>query len=157
MSANSAIGVRALLGNSSICVHWRSFADVIGFNSMKQLLLVGFGGALGSMLRFSVSTALHSLVGRAFPWGTLFVNVTGSFVMGVVYVVLVERVALGPEWRSLLMVGLLGGYTTFSSFSIETLNLIEGGDLAKAAVNVLASVVVCLLAVWAGVILGREL
>ncbi len=123
---------------------------------MKQLLLVGFGGALGSMLRFGMSMGLHALVGRTFPWGTLFVNVTGSFVMGLVYVLLIERVALGPEWRALLMVGLLGGYTTFSSFSIETLNLIESGDLLRAAVNVLASVVLCLAAVWTGVIVARQ-
>ncbi len=123
---------------------------------MKQLLLVGLGGALGSMLRFGMSTGLHALVGRTFPWGTLFVNVTGSFVMGLVYVLLIERVALGPEWRALLMVGLLGGYTTFSSFSIETLNLIESGDLLRAAVNVLASVVLCLAAVWVGVSVARQ-
>src|SRR5690554_1702055 len=119
---------------------------------MKQLLLVGLGGALGSMLRFGMSTGLHALLGRAFPWGTLFVNVTGSFAIGLLYVLLIERVALGPEWRALLMVGLLGGYTTFSSFSIESLNLIESGDLLRAAVNVLASVVLCLAAVWTGVI-----
>jgi len=124
---------------------------------VKHLLLVGFGGALGSMLRFGASTGLHALVGRGFPWGTLFVNVTGSFVMGLLYVSLVERASLGPEWRSLLMVGVLGGYTTFSSFSIETMSLIEGGDLMKAAANVLASIIVCLLAVWAGMMLGRQL
>jgi len=124
---------------------------------MKQLLLVGLGGALGSMLRFGMSTGLHALLGRAFPWGTLFVNVTGSFAIGLLYVLLIERVALGPEWRALLMVGLLGGYTTFSSFSIESLNLIESGDLLRAAVNVLASVVLCLAAVWTGVIVARQL
>jgi CrcB protein len=123
---------------------------------MKQLLLVGLGGALGSMLRFGMSTGLHALLGRAFPWGTLFVNVTGSFAIGLLYVLLIERVALGPEWRALLMVGLLGGYTTFSSFSIETLNLIESGDLMRATVNVLASVALCLAAVWAGVSVARQ-
>ncbi|MGE0082213.1 MAG: fluoride efflux transporter CrcB [Thiohalomonadaceae bacterium] len=123
---------------------------------MKQLLLVGLGGAFGSMLRFGLSTGLHALLGRAFPWGTLFVNVTGSFAIGLLYVLLIERVALGPEWRALLMVGLLGGYTTFSSFSIETLNLVESGDVLRAAVNVLASVVLCLAAAWVGVSVARQ-
>lgn len=124
---------------------------------MNQLLLVGLGGALGSMLRFLASTGLHSLLGRTFPWGTLFVNVTGSLVMGFLYVFLVERVALGPEWRALLMVGLLGGFTTFSSFSIETMNLIEAGDLFKAGANILASIIMCLAATGLGIILGRQL
>lgn len=124
---------------------------------MKQLLLVGLGGALGSMLRFAVSTGLYTWLGRAFPWGTLFVNVTGCFAIGLLYVLLVERMALGAEWRILLMAGVLGGYTTFSSFSIETLNLMESGDLLRAAVNVLASVVVCLVAAWAGMGLARHL
>jgi CrcB protein len=123
---------------------------------VNQLLLVGVGGALGSMLRFAASTAVHSLLGRAFPWGTLFVNVSGSFIMGALYVLLVERAALGPEWRALLMVGVMGGYTTFSSFSIETLNLIEGGDLTKAFANMAASLVACLIAVWFGMMLGRQ-
>ena len=84
-------------------------------------------------------------------------NVSGSFVMGFLFVLFLERLAAAPEWRAAVLVGFLGAFTTFSTFSIETLSLMEEGFLLKALLNVAASVLVCLLACWIGVILGRSL
>ena len=124
---------------------------------MTQLLAVAAGGALGALLRYGVSLGVHGLLGRGFPYGTLTVNVTGSLAMGVLYVLLLERSALAPEWRMALLVGLLGAFTTFSSFAIETLLLVEEGAHFRALANVVASVVTCLVACWAGLWIGRSL
>jgi len=124
---------------------------------MNQVAAIALGGALGSVLRYGLSSATHGWLGRGFPYGTLVVNVLGSLVMGMLFVLLVERVAESTVLRAGLLIGLLGGFTTFSSFSIETLNLIEQGALVKAAVNVFASVTLCLAATWAGMMLGRQL
>ena len=124
---------------------------------MLQILAIAGGGALGSLARFWVSTGIYQLFGRSFPWGTLVVNVSGSFVMGFLFVLFLERLAAAPEWRAAVLVGFLGAYTTFSTFSIETLSLMEEGFLLKALLNVAASVLVCLLACWVGIILGRSL
>ena len=97
------------------------------------------------------------MLGRGFPFGTLMVNVFGSLLMGLLSVLLIERLSLGPEWRAAILIGLLGGFTTFSTFSIETLNLIEVGDHAKALANAVLSVVLCVGAAWAGVIAGRQI
>lgn len=123
---------------------------------MSQTLAIASGGAVGALLRFWISGWVYGVLGRGFPWGTLAVNVAGSLAMGIGYVWLVERSGLGPEWRAFLLVGLLGAFTTFSTFSIETLNLIEGGDMAKALVNAVVSVLVCTLAAWGGVLGGRQ-
>ena len=123
----------------------------------NQLLMIAAGGAAGSLMRFLLSTGVHRLAGRDFPYGTLTVNVIGSLLIGILYIVLVERASLGAEWRALLLVGFLGAFTTFSTFSIETLNLLENGELIKAGANVLLSVVLCILAAWSGVIMGRQL
>ncbi len=124
---------------------------------MNHLLAIAFGGALGAVARFLASTGVYRLAGRDFPYGTLTVNVLGSLLMGFLYILLVERASLGTEWRAALLVGFLGAFTTFSTFSIETLNLLEEGALVRAAVNIVASVVFCLLAAWVGVLLGRQL
>lgn len=123
---------------------------------MNQILLIAVGGATGAVLRFVVSGWVYSMLGRDFPYGTLVVNVFGSLVMGLCFALLVERMMSGPEWRAFLMVGLLGALTTFSTFSIETLNLLEDGELFKAFSNVMASVLLCLLGAWVGVMLGRQ-
>ncbi len=120
-----------------------------------QLVAIAGGGALGAMMRYGVSTATYAWLGRGFPWGTLMVNVLGSLLMGVLFILLVERLTLGAEWRAFLLVGFLGAFTTFSTFSIETFNLIEQAEVAKALLNITVSVLACVLAAWIGVMLGR--
>ena len=124
---------------------------------MMQLAAIAAGGAIGALLRFWTSNSVHAVFGRAFPYGTLTANVAGSLVMGILYVYFVDRAALAPEWRAAILIGLLGAFTTFSTFSIETFNLIEQGDVFKAALNVLLSVGLCLLATAFGVVIGRQI
>ncbi len=124
---------------------------------MSQVLAIAAGGAVGAVLRFWTSSAVYSITGRDFPYGTLTVNVVGSLLMGLLSILLIERMSLGPEWRAAILVGLLGGFTTFSTFSLETLNLIQEGEHMRALMNVLISVVVCVSAAWLGVIAGRQL
>ena len=124
---------------------------------MINIVYIATGGALGAVMRYLVSTGIHSVLGRGFPYGTLTVNVLGSFLMGFLFIYLIERSSLGPEWRALILIGFLGAFTTFSTFSIETLNLIESGAMARAMANILVSVITCILATWLGVILGRQL
>jgi len=124
---------------------------------MSQVLAIAIGGAFGSVLRYGTSTWVYALVGRGFPYGTLVVNVLGSLAMGVLSVLLVERLGASAVVRAGVLIGVLGGFTTFSSFSIETLNLIEQGALAKAAGNMAASLILCVGATWLGVILARQI
>jgi CrcB protein len=122
-----------------------------------QVLAIAGGGALGALARFWLSAEVYRLLGRGFPWGTLVVNVLGSFLIGVLFVLFLERSTAGPEVRSAVLVGFLGAFTTFSTFSLETLNLIEAGQLARAFLNMAASVAACLAACWLGLSLGRSL
>lgn len=109
-------------------------------------LLIFIGAGLGGVLRFWISNGVYYFLGRQFPYGTLVVNTTGSFLMGILFVLLVERFnGSGPQLRSLLLIGFLGGYTTFSSFSIETLNLFESGAWVSGFLNILLSVVLLML------------
>lgn len=124
---------------------------------MKTILFIACGGAIGAVLRYGASLGVYSLLGRGFPYGTLFVNVTGSLLMGLLSILMLERLNVGPEWRAAVLVGVLGAFTTFSTFSMETLNLMEQGDMMRAMLNIVVSVVVCLAAVWLGVNLGRQL
>lgn len=124
---------------------------------MNIVLAVAIGGAAGALLRFAAGELVHGRLGREFPYGTLSVNVLGSLCIGLFYVWLVERAALSETWRLALIVGLLGSFTTFSSFSLETLQLVDRGELLAAMVNVLASVVLCLAACGAGLWLARQL
>jgi len=122
---------------------------------VNQLIAIAAGGALGAVARFGVSTGVYAMMGRSFPYGTLAVNVFGSLFMGLLYVMLIERLSLSPEFRAILLIGFLGSFTTFSTFSMETLSLIEQAQLLKAAVNIIASVALCLLATWFGIIVAR--
>jgi len=123
---------------------------------LESTLWIALGGALGSVSRFWLSLAFDALfapsIPTSFPWATVVTNITGSFVIGAV-----AALPLGPLTRQFLMVGVLGGYTTFSAFSLQTLALAQGGELPKAAANVLASVILCLVAVWLGHMLGSSL
>lgn len=124
---------------------------------MTQVLAIAAGGAAGAVLRYWTSTGVHRLTGAGFPYGTLIVNVLGSLLIGLLYVLLVERLALGAHWRAALLIGVLGAFTTFSTFSIETLNLLEQGEQLKATLNIMLSVVLCLGAAWMGLNLGRQI
>lgn len=121
-------------------------------------LLVFLGAGLGAVSRYWVSNGIHSFFGREFPYGTLVVNASGCFLMGLLFTIIFARFdGIGPELRSLLLIGFLGGYTTFSSFSIETLNLFENGAWLSAILNILFSVTLCMALTWVGVLGGRQL
>ena len=121
------------------------------------IALVAVGGALGSVGRYVVGLAMTRLLGPAFPWGTLTVNVAGSLAMGVVFALVAGRNSLQPELRALLMTGFLGGFTTFSAFSLDLWALAERGETAAALAYGAASVVVSLAALVAGLALVRAL
>ncbi len=124
---------------------------------MMQWAAIAGGGAVGALMRYWVSTAVYGWLGRGFPWGTLAVNVIGSFVMGLLTVLLIERLDSPPETRAFLLIGLLGAFTTFSTFSVETLMLIESGAWPRALANAVASVLVCVLAAAFGLFMGRQI
>lgn len=115
-------------------------------------LCIGLGSALGGMARYGCSGLAARYIGAAFPWGTLIVNVSGSLVIGFLAALAAAdgRLLISPDARAFLMIGLCGGFTTFSAFSIETLDLARDGDWLWAGANVVLSVVLCLLAVWLG-------
>ena len=119
-----------------------------------NVLLVAIGAAIGGVARYLIGGWLASLLGPDFPWGTGFVNVTGSFVIGVV-LVLVQGGALPAGARPFVAVGILGGYTTFSTYSYETLELIIDGNYEVAVINVFVQLVLGLIGVYLGVVLGR--
>jgi CrcB protein len=124
---------------------------------IKTLLFIAVGGAFGAIMRFLSQATVYELVGKTFPYGTLFVNVTGSFLMGLLSIFLVEKFNLSAEWHLAILVGVLGSFTTFSTFSIETLVLFEQGDVFKAMTNILLSIVLCIIAVWVGAYLAKQL
>lgn len=123
---------------------------------VKVLLPIALGGALGAVLRYLCSLMVHSFAGTNFPYGTLLVNVLGSFAIGLLYVFIVEAASAIGHYRGPLIVGLLGAFTTYSAFSLETIHLIENGDVEKAGLNVILNVVLCLSACWLGLTLARD-
>ena len=125
---------------------------------MLNTLLIFLGAGFGGVSRYWISNITYGFLGRQFPYGTLIVNVSGCFLMGLLFVLILERLdVVGPQLRSLLLIGFLGGYTTFSSFSIETLNLFESGAYLSASLNILLSIILCIAATWLGVMGGRQL
>jgi len=120
-------------------------------------LAVALGGALGSLARFWLAAAMTALTGPRFPWGTLLINVLGSFIIGLVagVTVMPARVGMHPDIRVFLMVGVCGGFTTFSAFSLQSLELLQSGELVSAFGYMAGSVLLCLIAVWVGWLLGR--
>ena len=124
---------------------------------MTQIAFIAVGGAIGALMRFWMSNGVHVILGKSFPYGTLSVNVLGSLIIGVLYVILIERSEFDPVWRALLITGFLGAFTTFSAFSIETMNLLESGEILKAMLNVFLSVILCVTACWLGMLVTRQL
>jgi CrcB protein len=119
-------------------------------------LWIAIGGALGSVARYACSSAAARSFGETFPWGTLLVNVLGSFVIGFFSTLTGPdgRWILPPDARLFVAIGVCGGFTTFSSFSLQTLSLIRGGEFVAAFGNIVGSVALCLLSVWAGYVVA---
>jgi CrcB protein len=128
-------------------------------NSLAIYLWVGLGSALGGMARYWCSGVAARLVGETFPWGTLFVNVTGSFLIGFFATMTGPdgRIFAGTTTRQFVMLGIFGGFTTFSSFSLQTLSLVQDGELLQAGGNIVGSVLLCLIAVWLGHIVALSM
>jgi CrcB protein len=126
---------------------------------MVRYLMVALGGAIGTVGRYWLSGIVARLVGETFPWGTLLINVSGSFVIGFFGTLTGPdgRVFAGATTRQFVMIGICGGYTTFSSFSLQTLNLMNDGEWLHAGGNIVLSVVLCLIGVWLGVVLAAML
>jgi len=121
-----------------------------------RYLLVLVGGGTGALARYVAASAIMTRFGGKFPLGTLVINVTGSFLIGFLMTLLTERYQLDPQWRLLLVVGFLGGYTTFSSFEWETFTAVRDGALWTGMLNIVSSVVAGYMAVWLGVMLARR-
>jgi len=119
-------------------------------------LWIGLGGAMGTVGRYWLSSAVAAWFGELFPWGTLIINASGSFAIGF-FATLTDSqgvLLVRPEVRSFFMIGICGGYTTFSSFSLQTLRLMQDREWLYAGANILLSVTLCLIAVWLGYVLG---
>lgn len=124
---------------------------------MAELIVVAVGGSIGATTRYLVSLWAANRFGAEFPYGTLIVNIVGCFMIGAFMTAATERFVASPYWRLLVTVGFIGGLTTFSSFSFETLNLLREGTIFPAVVNVLANVIIGFLATWAGIMIVRAL
>jgi CrcB protein len=124
---------------------------------MKYLLFIALGGASGAVSRYLLANWVHSLWEGKLPMGTLLVNMVGSFAIGVVYVLLVERQLIHADWRGVLMVGFLGAFTTFSTFSLETISLLEAGHVVHALTYMLGSAVLCVVMAGLAIQLTRLL
>lgn len=129
---------------------------------MKHMLMIAAGGAAGALSRYWLVNLINGFSHSkwklgAFPLGTLSVNVIGSFFIGIMYVCIVERMAFHPDWRNVAIVGFLGAFTTFSTFSLETINLLENGQFGSAMLYVFSSFLICVLAAWLAMSLARML
>jgi CrcB protein len=130
-----------------------------GEEAAMTYFLVAIGGAIGSTLRFWLSSLIANWVGQTFPWGTLVINITGSFAI-MFFAMLTApdaRIFVPGEWRQFFMVGICGGFTTFSSFSMQTLALAQGGEWLNAGLNVGLSVGLCLFGAWLGAVTANLL
>lgn len=125
---------------------------------LKESLSVMAGGALGSLGRFGLSRWIQSVTRFSdYPWGIFVCNVLGCFVMGILAGILIHRLEVGPLWRATLMIGFLGGFTTFSSFTLDTITLLQQGDMMSALSNILLTLFFCLLATVSGLLITNSL
>lgn len=122
---------------------------------MREFLLIGSGAVLGANARYWLNNYMVGRLGASFPYGTLIINITGSFLLGFVLVLIANRVVVDPGYRLLIGTGFLGAYTTFSTFSYDTIALLEVGDFLPAMWNVLASVAISLAGAYLGIVLAR--
>jgi fluoride exporter len=124
--------------------------------NMPQLFIIAAGGAFGCVARFILAQNVHRLLPENFPYGILLVNILGCLLMGILATWFIERWQLNALWRAGILIGFLGGFTTFSSFSIDAVNLLENGAVFAASTYIFLSVVLCLMATWLGILLGRS-
>ena len=124
---------------------------------MDRFLFIGAGGFIGSICRYGLAGFVYRIAGDRFPFGTLTVNFIGCFTIGLLMTLFDERLLVQPNFRLFLTVGILGGFTTFSTFSYETVEMIKAGDFLPACLNVLGSLVLCLVATWTGSAIGKLL
>lgn len=120
-----------------------------------KYLLIAVGGASGALARYILGGIINNKLGPGFPYGTLVINISGSFILGLFMTLGTERFLISPNWRLLIAIGFLGAYTTFSTFSYETMTLLADGSIMRAGLNVVASVFIGLLACWVGILIGR--
>ncbi|MFY9743925.1 MAG: fluoride efflux transporter CrcB [Candidatus Sulfotelmatobacter sp.] len=126
-------------------------------SDLLKYLMVGVGGCLGSILRFWLGSYIGSRMGTRFPYGTFVINVTGSFLVGLAFALLTARTHWSPNWRYLIPIGFIGGYTTFSSFEYETLRTVQDGQIGVGLLYVGLSVCLGFVAVWGGFLTGRAI
>jgi len=124
---------------------------------LQTILWISIGAIVGANLRYFVGQSVAKLLSSSLPYGTLIINITGSFILGFFLVWTGERVLADPRWRMLIAIGFCGGYTTFSSFAYETFALFEQGRFAASAMNVIVTNLLCLLAVVAGAAIARSI
>ncbi len=124
---------------------------------MNKYWMVGIGGFLGAIARFWLGGLISNRLGARFPYGTFVINISGSYLIGLIVTVLAERSHWSANWRYLIPIGFIGAYTTFSTFELETFLSLRDGEFLFASLNVLLSVVVGFIAVWLGVITGRSI
>lgn len=124
---------------------------------VTKLLLIALGGAVGTSLRYGIGIGMVRWLGRGFPFGTLAANILGSFLLGVVMESVGEREVVGVPWKLVLGTGVMGGFTTYSSFNLETIRLAEAGDFGKAGLYLSATLIACVVAGLGGIVLVRSI
>lgn len=117
---------------------------------MSSIVFVAIGGAIGASLRYSATLGVTAWLGKGFPYTTLLVNILGSFIMGLLFSLIEHGIVAELPWRPLIGVGILGALTTFSTFSLDTLLMLQNGEWQKAIINILLNVLVCIFAAWLG-------